>query len=203
MDNFKLLLRIIQDSLEWEMRMDMTPRFFVEIGNILCYHPLGVISVSVTTQHREVPMDNAAIANLRRKLIEDEAFRAEFAASPGDALRSLGVDLPAEVTTPPIDKEELDARIEQLKEAAGGDLAMIFDPDVVGAEIAEEGGELSDEALEQVAGGGMFRMMPSRRLRTNSFMNFTRQFSRLRGDMGRIGRGGQVFTLSVCGTADW
>jgi hypothetical protein len=150
-------------------------------------------------------MDTKRIAQLRQKLIEDEAFRAEFAASPGDALRSLGVDLPAEVNTPPIDKAELDARIEQLKEAAGDDLAKIFDPDVVAAEILEEGGELGDEALEQVAGGGRFMMVPSRNLRTNSFMNFTRQLTRLRGDMRSVGRGGhgEVFTIMAISPADW
>jgi putative modified peptide len=156
-------------------------------------------------------MDAKAIAQLRQKLVEDDAFRAEFAASPADALRSLGVDLPPEMNPPPLDKNELDTRVEELKDAAGDDLESVFDPGVVAAEILEEGGELPDDALEQVA-GGVGRRAPSRQLRGMGLMNFTRQLNRMQfgGPQRPSGArppggtfGGTDYSLTVFGEVDW
>jgi hypothetical protein len=68
-----------------------------------------------------------ALAEFRKKLIEDVKFRHEFAADPADALRSVGIDVPEAAVIPPIDAQVLDDRIEAAKKVLGGDVSKLYD----------------------------------------------------------------------------
>lgn len=113
----------------------------------------------------------------RRMLIQDESFRARFAENPAEALRSVGIDIPRDVTLPKIDKDDLDARVEALQEEYGADT---------------EGALFSGTAA---------RVKPITNARLDNLV-----IPNLKGRdvMGGIRRpGGTVYTISVCGTADW
>jgi len=117
--------------------------------------------------------DQNPFEHFRKLLIQDDEFRARFAENPAEALRAAGIDIPNNVQLPKIDKEDLDARVSKLKEEFGEALESSLFPSVSTERI------VSNARLDNV-------VIP--------------QIDRL-GDLRRpLGR---VYTISVCGTADW
>jgi hypothetical protein len=131
-------------------------------------------------------MDQAKVGTFRKKMVEDDSFRAAFAKSPGDALRSIGIEIPKNMQFPSMDKKEIDQQVEELKKAAGGNLSQLYS------------GELSERDLDKVAGCvGTLRYSPA--LQQNSLFRFS---SRL-AEMPQTIKPGDVYTISAFGTLDW
>ena len=114
----------------------------------------------------------------RRMLIEDDNFRARFAENPSEALRAAGIDIPRNIELPKIDKEDLDARVNRLK---------------------QEFGDSTETATFSSTGTPTVKTVANARL-DNLVVANIRPGDRL----VNIRRpGGTVYTISVCGTADW
>jgi hypothetical protein len=132
-------------------------------------------------------MDQAKIASFRKKIVEDDAFRASFAKSPGDALRSIGIQVPKDAKFPTMDKAELDRQVDSFKKAAGGSLDKLL-----------KTGEVSDKELESVAGGISF----SPALTQNSLFRFSISLGQI--ETGGLRQpGGGIYKVSAFGTLDW
>jgi hypothetical protein len=69
------------------------------------------------------------IAGFRKRLIQEEGFRREFAADPDGTLRRSGITVPAGANIPPIDVAQLDDRVTRLKEALGEDITALYSAD--------------------------------------------------------------------------
>jgi hypothetical protein len=116
----------------------------------------------------------------RRMLIQDENFRARFAENPADTLRSVGIDIPRDVTLPKIDKDDLDARVEALQSEYGEDTEAALFAGTAARVKPITNARLDNIVIPNLKGRGDIR------------------------DIGTVRRpGGTVYTISVCGTADW
>ena len=124
-----------------------------------------------------MPLDDEAIAQFRSRLLQDDEFRARFAYAPADALREAGIDIPSDVKLPPIDREELDRRVEQLR------------------------ANVDPAALETLAASPK-DANESLRVQADDLLNFARRVRP--GD--RVFKGvdpSTVYTISAFGTLDW
>lgn len=123
----------------------------------------------------------SAATKLRTMLLNDDKFRAKFADDPAGALREVGIDIPADVTLPKLDKQDLEDRVKKLKAEFGAQIEGLFAPADVGP-------------------GGV-RAVTNVRLNTIGSL-VVPNINRPAG-VGALGGRGTVYTISVCGTADW
>ncbi len=119
-------------------------------------------------------MDEKQVAEFRKKLVEDVVFRHKFADDPDGALRSIGIDVPEGAQIPPIDKAELDSRIDRLKASMGANLNDLYSVKDF-ARISRDSKKLG------------------------RYEEITNIAKRLGGPFS----GGQVYTISAFGTLDW
>jgi len=115
------------------------------------------------------------IKDFRDKLLNDAQFRQSFAADPAGAIRGAGIDIPNDVQLPAIDHAEFEARIQKLKTLMGTEGQALSRADT------------TDDARDAVA------KAPT--------INSTGNFAVL--DPKKVGRTGNVFTISAFGTLDW
>ncbi len=126
------------------------------------------------------------IAGFRKRLIEDENFRREFAADPDNTLRRNGINVPANANIAPINLNQLDDRVNRLKEALGEDITALYS--------ANEYAELARD--------------PQRVQRLQELMSVARSPELAANELAAVA-GGKVnndqvaYTISAFSTLDW
>jgi hypothetical protein len=120
--------------------------------------------------------DEKALAEFRKRLIEDQAFRHEFAKDPTEALRTVGIDVPEGAYVAPIDAAELDARVDRIKAILGSRVNELYTSKNFGKLVRDRATFKRVEHASAIA-------------------------SRVGGPFS--GRPGTVYTISAFGTIDW
>jgi hypothetical protein len=126
------------------------------------------------------------IAGFRKRLIEDESFRREFAADPDGTLRRSGISVPAGATIAPIDVAQLDDHVTRLKGALGEDITALYSADEY-AQLAKD---------------------PQRVQRLQELMSLARTPELAASELAAVA-GGKVnteqvaYTISAFSTLDW
>ncbi len=69
------------------------------------------------------------VTAFRKRLIEEPAFRREFATDPEGTLGRSGIPVPQEATLAPLDAEQLEARINRFKAVLGDDIHALYSAD--------------------------------------------------------------------------